>query len=709
MTQTRISRQDAERRLAKLRAEIDRIRYHYHVLNESIVPDSVKDSLQHELQELEEQFPELVIPDSPSQRVAGAPVAGLAKVTHAEPMLSMNDVFSIEELQAWEKRLEKTVHSSQFTVHEPYFAELKVDGLSITLNYRRGQLVQGATRGDGWVGEDVTHNIRTIEAIPLQLAVSAEARRRAIKDLSASERQTLDQAIKKVLAGELEVRGEAYLPQKTFKQLNEARIKAGESLLANPRNAAAGSIRQLDPKLARARGLSFIGFGIARQHDFLPTHKLVHRLLAALGFQTSPSLAAHSLAAVEQFHTDYAKRRLTDHHSFRHPSSAIRHPDYWIDGIVVSINDTAAFKRLGVVGKAPRGLVAYKFAAEEVTTKLVDIQVQVGRTGALTPVALLEPVQVAGTTVSRATLHNEDEIARKDIRLGDTVIVRKAGDVIPEVVKPLARLRTGKEKKFKLPKRCPICNSLVVRPAGEAVSRCANQSCFAQYAEQLGHFAGKGGFDIDGLGPQILDQLIGADLIEDAADLFTLTEGDLEPLERFAEQSAQNLVAAIKKSRTVRLDRFLYALGIRHVGATTANDLAEHFESLTALEPATLAELKEVEGIGEIVAESVSAWFQNPAHRALLKKLRENGVKILPPARQSQTLKGKTLVVTGTLETMSREEAEALIRAHGGKASGSVSDQTDYVIVGANPGSKAKRAKKLGVKIIGETEFKKLL
>lgn len=688
-----MNKAEAKARLAKLRAEIDRIRYHYHVLNESIVPDSVKDSLQHELQQLEEQFPELITPDSPSQRVAGEPVAGLAKVTHSEPMRSINDVFSAEELAAWDERLEKLVPSEPGETGR-YFAELKVDGLSLSLKYEDGRLVQASTRGDGLVGEDVTHSARAIEAIPLRLALQDEAYARVTNQLSSDEKQELDQAIKRALQGIFEPRGEAYIPKAVFAQYNAGRAQRGETLLANPRNAAAGAVRQLDPKASAAKGLSFMGFGVANQETVGSTHALIHRLLDVLGFQTSPSTAADTLHEVGAFFEKYEQRQKLP---------------YLIDGVVVAINDTIRFKRLGVVGKSPRGVVAYKFAAEEVTTKLLDIQVQVGRTGALTPVAILEPVQVAGTTVSRATLHNEDEIARKDVRIGDTVIIRKAGDIIPEVVKPLEGLRTGDEKPFQMPTHCPICHSLVERKAGEAASRCTNAQCFAQMAEQLEHFVGKGGFDIDGLGPQILDQLTGADLIEDAADLFTLTEGDLLPLERFAQQSAKNLVEAIQASKAVKFNRFLYALGIRHVGETTANDLAEHFESLDALQAASLDELKEVEGIGEIVAESVHVWLQNPAHQALLRKLQENGVTLQKPERLSQSLAGKTIVVTGTLQTMSREAAEAAIRAHGGRASGSVSAKTDYVVVGTNAGTKADKAQKLGVRILSETEFQTLL
>lgn len=723
---TPLTKLQTKERLEKLRAEIDRIRYHYHVLDESIVADSVKDSLQHELELLEQQYPDLITPDSPSQRVAGAPAKGFAKVAHSEPMLSMVDVFSVEELQSWEDRTEKVApigkglgvrgeeespHASRLTPHETYFAELKLDGLSTSLRYEDGVLVQAATRGDGRVGEDVTLGARTIESIPLRLTVRAEAVKAAKQGLSHAEQQELDMAIEKALKGTFEPRGEVYMSRAAFEQLNAQRRTQNLELFANPRNAAAGGLRQLDPKLVKERRLSFMGFGLAHQEDYLSSHKLIHRLLDALGFQTAPAMAASSLDEVEEFYRKFAQYRAVSSSkdpNYQLPTTNYNLP-YQIDGIVILVNDTRRFQRLGTVGKTARGNVAYKFSAEEVTTKLIGIQIQVGRTGALTPVALLEPVQVAGSTVSRATLHNEDEITRKDVRVGDTVIVRKAGDIIPEIVGPLTNLRSGKEAIFKMPTRCPICDSMVERKTGEAVTRCTNRDCFAQTMEQLEHFVGKSGLDIDGLGPQSLDQLFAAELIKDPADLFTLTEGDLAPLERFAETSAKNLVAAIHASKNVRLDRFLYALGIRHVGTTTANDLAQAFGSLEVLQQASLEQISDVYGIGDVVAESVYQWFHNPAHKHLLEKLERNGVEIIGPERKAQTLAGKTLVVTGTLESMSREEAEAAIRARGGKASSSVSKATDYVVVGANAGSKADKAKKLGVSILYEAEFKKHL
>lgn len=758
MSKIKLSKTGAKLRIQKLRAEIDRIRYAYHVLDQALVSDAVKDSLQHELQTLETQFPDLITPDSPTQRVAGEPTKELKKVAHTEPMLSMTDVFSLSELKEWEQRLEKVTPISDFSDSkianprskgrdhppnsEPYFTELKVDGLSVAVRYRKGRLVLGATRGDGLVGEDVTHTVRTIEAIPLILSVRAEARQRAERGLSIQEKNILGRAINKALTSDFEVRGEAYLARATFEKLNQIRRQRGEALLANPRNAAAGSLRQLDPKMAAERHLSFLGFGIADQLNYVPTHKLAHRLIEALGFPTTPAQVCDNLETVEQFHQRYARLRdnlpPTINHTPTMLNSKIKksnnsslftfHPllEYWIDGVVVVVNDSERFRQLGVVGKAPRGIVAYKFAAEEVTTKLLDITVQVGRTGTLTPVAVLEPVQVAGTTVSRATLHNEDEISRKDIRIGDTVIVRKAGDIIPEVVAPLPKLRTGSEKTFALPKKCPVCGSPVERVIlggggakrrehllGEdeqlgAAYRCANQTCYAVHAEQLRYFVGRAGFDIDGLGPETLDQLLAAEVIQDAADLFDLKEGDLLLLERFAETSAKKLVASIQQSRELPLHRFLVALGIPHVGATTANDLAENFATVAALKQASVDELNHIEGIGQVVAESIHAWFRNPVHAQFLTKLLQR-VRVLRPVRQSQTLKGKIIVVTGALETMSREEAEALIHTHGGRASGSVSKDTDYVVAGDNPGSKYDKAKKIGVPILAEAEFLKLV
>ena len=708
----------AKQRLTKLRAEIDRIRYHYHVLNESIVSDSVKDSLQHELQAIETEFPDLITPDSPSQRVAGQPAKDLKKVTHDEPMLSMNDVFGVIELTEWEKRIEKVVPYDlrPTTYDQRYFVELKVDGLSVALRYSKGQLVLGATRGDGFVGEDVTHNVRTIEAIPLALVGNPDAYHRAVDKLSSNEQKEIDEALDRALHGELEVRGEAYIPRADFVELNKRREARGLPLLANPRNAAAGALRQLDPREAREKQLSFMGFGIAQQSKYVSSHQLVHRLLDALGFQTAPAKAVTSLNDAVKFHEHYAALRARSNGQgamgVTHRSSLIAHRSelpYWIDGVVVVVNRNDRFRRLGVVGKTPRGVVAYKFAAEEVTTMLLDIKVQVGRTGALTPVAILDPVQVAGTTVSRATLHNEDEIARKDVRIGDTVIVRKAGDIIPEVVSSIINLRPNGAKKFSMPKRCPVCNFLIDQVEGEIVSRCTNSECFAQQHEQLEHFVGKGGFDIDGLGPQILDQLTEAELIRDAADLFTLTKDDLAPLERFAETSAVNLITSIQASKQIQLDRFLFALGIRHTGATTASDLAAHFGSLEGLQTATLDQLNTVDGIGTVVAASVHEWFQNPAHLRFVKKLIEAGVDVVKPERRAQTLAGLAIVVTGTLESMSRDEAEAAIRARGGRASGSISKATNYLIAGANAGSKLDKAKKLNVSILDEHGFTKLL
>ena len=688
-----MTKSEAKKRLEKLRAEIDRIRYHYHVLDESIVSDGVKDSLQKELQDLEEKYPDLVTPDSPSQRVGGQPAEGLKKVTHSEPMHSMTDVFSKHELAKWEERISKVVPQAAGN-REQYFAELKMDGLSISLKYEDGFLKQASTRGDGRIGEDVTHSVKTIQTVPLRLSIATETYEKICQNLSDSEKIELDQAINKALAGVFEPRGEAFMLKKRFAELNKERAKKELPLLANPRNASAGSLRQLDPKLAAERQLSFMGFSVARQGDYVGSHKLVHALLESLGFKTSPAEAVADLDGVQKFFEKYSDREKLP---------------YLIDGVVVVVNDNDRYRRLGVVGKAPRGIVAYKFPAEEVATKLLDIEIQVGRTGALTPIANLEPVQVAGTTVARASLHNEDEINRKDIRVGDTVVIRKAGDIIPEIVKPLAKLRTGSEKKFSFPKNCPVCGEQVHRTPGEAVTYCINGQCPAQIAEHMRHFVGRGRFEIDGLGPQILEQLASEGLIKDVADLFTLTEEDLAPLERFADKSAENLIKAIDASKEIELNRFITALGIRHIGATTANDLAEQFETLDNLLKTNLEELQEIEGVGEVVADSLNDWLRTNKNIDLLEKLLTNGVQIKKVRRASQVLAGQSFVVTGTLQSYSREKIEELIRLHGGKPTGSVSSKTSYVIVGDNPGSKYDKAQKLGVKVISEQDFRNLI
>lgn len=655
----------AQKRAEKLRAEIDKIRYAYHVKDKEIVSEAVKTSLMHELSEIEAKYPKLVTPDSPTQRVAGEPLKGFKKVTHKYPGLSLNDVFNEKELTDWENRVQKLLKEQNIsTKNMDYFAELKIDGLSVYLTYEKGLLKTAATRGNGQVGEDVTANIRTIEAIPLRL--------------------------KKTLS--VEVRGEVFMTHRELEKINKEREKKGLSTYANPRNLAAGTLRQLDPKIVAGRKLEFAAWAVFDGNT--KTHEEEHKLARELGFRVEDhSKRCRSIKEILAFLKEWEEKR--------------KKLPYQTDGAVININDEKAFTSLGVVGKAPRGSVAWKYSAEQGTTKVLDIQVNVGRTGALTPLAVMEPVKLAGTTVSRATLHNEDEIKRKDIRIGDTVIVQKAGDIIPEVVKSLPDLRTGKEKKFVMPKKCPICGGPVVRPKGEAVARCSRKNCLAIEIQKIGHFVAA--FEMDGLGEKIVEQLVKEGLIGDQADLFKLEEGDIKPLERFAEKSAQNLISTIQTHKKVSLEHFIYSLGIRHVGAVTASDIASHFGDLSSLMKASSEEIQHIEGVGPVAGKSVYTWFRDEKNKELLSKLKKHGVVIEKQKRKSQKLKGLTFVITGTLDTLGREEAEQMIRENGGKASGSVSKETSYLVLGDNPGSKLQKAEKLKVKIISENELKKLL
>ena len=667
-----MNKQETKIRIEKLKKEINHHRYLYHVLDKQEISDAALDSLKHELDQLERQWPEFITPDSPTQRVGGKPLDEFKKVTHRAAMLSLTDVFSFEELQDWEDRNAKLVPNRK---ELDYFVEIKMDGLAVTLIYKNGIFVQGATRGDGKVGEDITQNLKTIEAIPLRLEI-----------------EKLPKAAK-----ELEVRGEVFMTKKVLEQLNREQEKKKLPTFANPRNAAAGSVRQLDPKITASRRLSFMAYDVVTDLG-QKTHQEAHELMRQLGFKAGDhNEYCSSVQNVEVYHARIGKFR-----------SKL---PYWTDGIVVNVNSISTFKRLGVVGKAPRGAIAYKYPAEQATTVVEDIQVQVGRTGALTPVAHLKPVRVAGSTVSRATLHNMDEIGRLGVKIGDTVILQKAGDVIPDIVKVLPNLRAGKEKKFKMPEKCPVCGSKVVRREGEVAYYCSNKKCYAQQHENLCHFVSKAAFDIDGLGPKILEQLARADLVKNPADLFDLTEADVEPLGRFAEKSAANLVSAIQAAKEVSLARFIYALGIRHVGEETAIDLAQKFGTLEKLLNASFDEINDIHDIGDVVAKSAYNFFQDKHSRILIKKLQERGVYIKSEKRIAVKtgLTGKKIVVTGVLESMSRDEAKARIRGAGGDWVSSVSKNTDYVVVGSEPGSKYEKAKKLGVKITSEKEFLELL
>ncbi|MBX4199737.1 NAD-dependent DNA ligase LigA [Candidatus Saccharibacteria bacterium] len=658
-------------RAEKLRELINDYRYNYHVLNKSIMSEAAADSLKHELTQIEQQHPELITPDSPTQRVAGEPLPGFKQIRHSQRMLSLNDVFNDEEFEAWVKRISKLAGRDSFE----FFADIKMDGLACAIVYEDGVLTQGITRGDGFVGEDVTANIRTIESVPLRL-------RKA-------------DGFENFLRGRTEIRGEIVMYKQQFEKLNIEREKKSLPKFANPRNLAAGTIRQLDPKLVAARPLQFHAYDLLRENaQEVPTNELAYKAISALGLiANQQAKTAKSNKEVLNFAHQWEEKR--------------KNLPFNTDGLVVKVNDRELYRRLGVVGKAPRGAVAYKYPAEQATTKVKDIFVSIGRTGSATPVAMLEAVVVAGSTVQMATLHNESEVHRKDIRVGDTVIVQKAGDVIPEVVKPLVELRDGSEKEFVMPTHCPDCDTKLVKAKEtEAVWRCPNNACPSRSWKQIQHYASKPAIDIDGMGEKNVQALLEAGLIRDAADLYKLKKEDVLNLERFAEISASKLIAAINDKKHPPMARFLYGLGIRHIGTQTAIDLATHFHSLEKLAAATIDELSEVEGIGEVVAESVVEWFSQPANQKLLDKFRKNGVEPEIAVQIKGPLSGKNFVVTGSLDSMSREEAAERIRAKGGTFQSSVGKETDYLVVGANVGaSKLVKAEKLGTRQIDEKEF----
>ncbi len=705
-----MSKSKAKERVEKLKQEINHHRYLYHVLDRSEISDAALDSLKHELTLLERRYPELVTPDSPTRRVGGAPLAKFSKVPHAIPMLSLEDAFSEGDMREWCERVRKVYPAGDFR----YFAELKIDGFAISLVYENGLLVRGSTRGDGAVGEDVTANLKTIESIPLALAPPF-ARGQSIFPAKHSsffvygQRAGLEKTNKNklLLKGLVEIRGEVFMTKKVFAEINEERKKAGEPLYANPRNTAAGSIRQLDPAVAGSRKLEFLAYALVTDAG-QKSHSQEHELLQVLGFKTD-ALARECADLDEVFamYEEVGKKR--------------EKLPYQIDGVVVSVNDNATFKKLGVVGKAPRGSIAFKFPAEEATTRVKDIVVQVGRTGALTPVAHLEPVPIGGTIVSHASLHNQDEIARLGLKIGDTVVVKRAGDVIPKVVSVLKNLRTGAEKAFRMPRRCPVCKAPVRREEGEVIFKCVNEKCPAKNKEALAHFVSKKAFNIVGLGEKILEKLSEVGLVSDAGDIFFLERGDLEPLERFAEKSADNLIASIEKSKTIGLGKFIYALGITHVGEETARLLAEQIKSQKAkvkikdlmrqVKKMTVEELLGIPGIGPKVAESMYEYFRAPHAEKLLQKLADTGIIIDIPKKAvfAQSLAEHSFVLTGELESLTRDEAKEKIRERGGEVHSAVSAKTAFVVSGANPGSKYEKAKKLGIRILNEEEFLTLL
>ena len=664
-------------RAAWLRREINRHNHLYYVLDRPQISDAEYDRLMRELQEIEAAHPELITLDSPTQRVGAQPAQEFGTVEHRTPMLSLGNAFGTDELAAFDRRIKRMLDMAE-TAPIEYVAELKVDGLAVSLAYEDGVLVVGATRGDGVRGENIAQNLRTVKSIPLRLLAGARPPSR------------------------LEVRGEVYLSREEFQRINAEREKAGEPLFANPRNAAAGSVRQLDSRITARRKLDMIAHGLgAAEGKRFDTHWEGLEFLRACGFRASPD--AEVCKDVEQV-IAYCDRWGEKKHDL----------PYQIDGVVAKVNAIALQERLGYVARSPRWAIAFKYPPEQETTVVRDIIVSVGRTGAMTPVAIMDPVTVSGSTVSRATLHNEDEVRRKDVRIGDTVVIRKAGEVIPEVVAVVTSKRTGKEQPFQMPRTCPVCGAEAERLPGEAVTRCTGIACPAQLKQRIFHFGARGGMDIEGLGEALVDQLVERRLVADPADTYSLTKQRLMSLERMGEKSASNLLAAIEASKQRPLDRLLNALGIPHVGEHVADVLAADFASLEEIARVPAERLAEIEGIGPVIAQSIATFFRQDQTKRLIQKLR--GAGVAPPPRKpaaaaaaAGALSGKAFVFTGELTGYTREGAEELVRSLGARAASSVSKKTDYVVVGESPGSKYQKARELGVTILDEAAFRKLM
>ncbi len=675
-----MNKKEAKKRIEKLKEVINYHRYLYHVLNKQEISESVLDSLKHELFQLEKRFPEFITPDSPTQRVEGQPLKGFKKARHVVPMLSIEDIFSFEELEKWKSYLKRLTSS-----HFQYFSELKIDGFAVSLIYFNGIFQRAATRGNGRTGEDVTQNIKTIESIPLKLRIHSLKDKLPFK----SEIQ------KKIQKGIIEIRGEVYINKKDFKELNKEMEKRGEKTFSNPRNLASGSIHQLDPKIVSSRRLQFLAYDIITDLG-QEKHSQDHQILFSLGFKVDKGEKCVSLNEI----FDYWKKIENEREKY----------PFQIDGVVVSVNDNKVFKKLGVIGKSPRGIRAFKFSPSEATTRIIDIKLQIGRTGALTPVAVLKPVKIDGVTVSRATLHNADEIKRLGVKIGDTVSVIRAGDVIPIITKVFSKLRTGKEKKFKMPDKCPSCGEKLVKLKKEIVLRCPNIDCFDRRKRSLHHFISKSAFDIVGLGPKNINRLIEEGIISSPVDIFKIKKEEILSLERFGEKSVDNLINSIQEKKQIDLDRFIYSLGIRNVGEETARDLAKEFGSLKELAKVDYLKLEKIRDIGPIVARSIYNFFNRKKNLELIKELKKEGVVINEMIKDNlNKLKGLKFVLTGSLSLMSRQEAKEKIRRLGGDVSSSISKNTDYLVIGENPGSKLEKANKLGVKIIKEKEFLKLL
>jgi DNA ligase (NAD+) len=663
----------AAARAAKLRELLDRYNYRYHALDDPEVPDAEYDRLMVELRGIEAEHPELITVDSPTQRVGAAPVAAFGAVRHRIPMLSLDNAFSEEEVRDFDRRIRERL-PQQPAIR--YSAEPKLDGLAISARYEAGAFVQGATRGDGETGEDITQNLRTIAALPLRLR---------------------GEKIPRVL----EVRGEVFMPLAGFAKFNKEALARGEKTLVNPRNAAAGSLRQLDPKMTAARPLDMFvyGIGVVEGGDVPAHHSEVLAALRRFGFKICPqSRVVESIEGCLEYYAEIGAARAK--------------LPYQIDGVVYKVDDIGLQRRLGFVSRAPRWAIAHKFPAEEALTTVRGIEFQVGRTGALTPVARLEPAFVGGVTVSNATLHNIDEMTRKDVRVGDTVVIRRAGDVIPEVVRVILERRPPGAAAVALPEKCPVCGSPVIREAEQAVARCSGgRTCPAQRKEEIKHFASRRALDIQGLGEKLVEQLVDRDWVKTPADLFELPVKELESLERMGEKSAQKLHAAIQAAKRTTLPRFLYALGIRDVGEATALALAQHFEDAAALADASVDEIQRVPDVGPIVAGSIHAYFEGAENRKLLKRLLASGIEWPPleKAQASSAFECKTFVLTGTLTEMTRDAARDEIVRRGGKVSGSVSKKTHYVVAGAEAGSKLEKAKELGIAVLDEAAFRSML
>ena len=658
----------AAERIDRLREDIRYQERKYYVDNDPQISDAEFDRLVKELHRLEAEFPDLLTSDSPTQRVGGTPLEGFAAIRHRTPMLSLDNAFSVGELEEFGERVRKLLPEQDVE----YVVEHKIDGLGISILYREGRLAQAVTRGDGILGDDVTANVKTIRTLPLRIGETAD----------------------------VEVRGEIFLPTASFLSINAAREERGESLFANPRNAAAGSIRLLDPREVAARKLDAFLYFLTIGGAEVESQWAALSALQRFGFKTNPhSRVCRSLGEVVAYWLEWTERR-----------DAL---DYDADGIVVKVNAAAQRRELGVTAKFPRGAISFKFPARQATTRLRDIVLQVGRTGALTPVAELEPVKLSGITIGRATLHNEDEIRRKDIRIGDFVLIERSGDVIPKVVGPMKERRTGNETVFAWPDRCPVCRSRIHREEDEAISRCTNPSCPAKLRESILHFAGRRAMNIEGLGDALVDQLLARGLVRSLPDLYALREDDLVALERMGPKSSRNLIGEIDRSKANDVARLIFALGIRHVGERLARTLADHFGEIDALAAAGEEDLRRVEDVGPVVAESVSFFFAQPENRDLLRRLKDAGLTFkaerTKPAAGLRPLSGKTFVLTGTLEGFTRDEARAAVEKLGGTVTDSVSGKTSYLVVGADPGSKPAKAQKLGVPILDESGFAALI